>query len=328
MAETILITGCAGFIGSHLAENLISHGYRVLGLDNFNTYYDPAIKRRNVAHLVDNRNVELVEGDIRDHDLVDRLCTKHKPGQIVHLAARAGVRPSLEDPRLYQSVNGMGTQVMLEAARRHGIDKVVLASSSSVYGNNRKLPFAEDDVLEGMVSPYAATKRANELMCYTYHHLFGISMTCLRFFTVYGPRQGPEMAIHKFTRMIDRGEPIPFFGDGTSRRDYTYIDDIIEGVTAAVERRFDYEIINLGESHTITLSELVSLIETALGKTAVLDRRPHQPGDVVATYADITKARKLLDYAPRTLPEEGVGRFVSWYRQQGPAETYTLGANP
>lgn len=316
MSETILITGCAGFIGSHLAENLISHGYRVLGLDNFNTYYDPDIKRRNVADLLDNRQFDLVEGDIRDQDLVDRLCTKHTPHQIVHLAARAGVRPSLEDPMLYQSVNGMGTQVLLEAARRHGIDKVVLASSSSVYGNNRKLPFAEDDVLEGMVSPYAATKRANELMCYTYHHLFGISMTCLRFFTVYGPRQRPEMAIHKFTRMIDRGEPIPFFGDGTSRRDYTFIDDIIEGATAAVKRRFDYEIINLGESHTITLSELVGLIEAALGKTARLDKQPHQPGDVVATYADITKARRLLDYAPRTLPEDGVGRFVRWYLEQ------------
>jgi UDP-glucuronate 4-epimerase len=315
MPETVLLTGGAGFIGSHLAERLHARGDSLVVIDDFNDYYDPAIKRRNVASLQGQDRYTLVEGDIRDAATVSRLFDEHDVDVVVHLAARAGVRPSLEDPLLYERTNGVGTVNLLEGARRRGVERFVFGSSSSVYGANEKLPFGEDDPVNGPVSPYAATKRANELMCYTYSHLFDMKVTCLRFFTVYGPRQRPEMAIHKFTRLIDRGEPVPFFGDGSSRRDYTFIDDIVQGVVKAIDRPFDYEIINLGESNTVTLAELVELIEGTLGKKANLDRRPSQPGDVPATYADISKARRLLDYAPHTLPEEGIRKFVAWYRE-------------
>lgn len=302
----VLVTGGAGFIGSHVVERLLARGDSVTVIDDFNDFYDPAIKRRNLAAL----NVKIIEADIR------AKLPAGKFDAIIHLAARAGVRPSLAQPRLYTDVNVAGTQNLLEFARETGVKKFVFASSSSVYGVNQKVPFAESDPIFNPISPYAATKLAGEALCHVYHHLYGIDMVCLRFFTVYGPRQRPDLAIHKFTRAIAAGKPIDFFGDGTTRRDYTHIDDILQGVLAALDRSFGYEIINLGESRTVELRELVQLIEKSLGKTASLNRQPLQPGDVPVTFADITKARKLLGYNPRASIEDGIPRFVEWFRSQ------------
>lgn len=310
-----LVTGGAGFIGSHLCEALLARGDEVTVLDNFNDFYDPAIKRRNAAALGGAR---VVEGDFRDAALVSRLFDEGRFDVVVHLGAMAGVRPSLLDPLHYEDVNVRGTLVLLEEVRRRGGVRFVFASSSSVYGANEDVPFREDADIHHPVSPYAATKRAGELMCFTFHHLYGIPTTCLRFFTVYGPRQRPEMAIHKFVRMTLAGEPIPFFGDGTTRRDYTYIDDIVDGVVRSIDRCEGYEIYNLGESETTSLSELVAAIGEACGREPVLDRQPMQPGDVVVTYADVGKARERLGYAPRTLVAEGLRRFLDWYREEFP----------
>jgi UDP-glucuronate 4-epimerase len=310
-----LVTGGAGFIGSHLCEALLARGDEVTVLDNFNDFYDPAIKRRNAAALDGAR---VVEGDFRDAALVSRLFDEGRFDVVVHLGAMAGVRPSLLDPLHYEDVNVRGTLVLLEEIRRRGGVRLVFASSSSVYGANEDVPFREDADIHHPVSPYAATKRAGELMCFTFHHLYGIPTTCLRFFTVYGPRQRPEMAIHKFVRMTLAGEPIPFFGDGTTRRDYTYIDDIVDGVVRSIDRCEGYEIYNLGESETTSLSELVAAIGEACGREPVLDRQPMQPGDVVVTYADVSKARERLGYAPRTLVAEGLRRFLDWYREEFP----------
>jgi UDP-glucuronate 4-epimerase len=310
-----LVTGGAGFIGSHLCEALLARGDEVTVLDNFNDFYDPAIKRRNAAALDGAR---VVEGDFRDAALVSRLFDEGRFDVVVHLGAMAGVRPSLLDPLHYEDVNVRGTLVLLEEIRRRGGVRFVFASSSSVYGANEDVPFREDADIHHPVSPYAATKRAGELMCFTFHHLYGIPTTCLRFFTVYGPRQRPEMAIHKFVRMTLAGEPIPFFGDGTTRRDYTYIDDIVDGVVRSIDRCEGYEIYNLGESETTSLSELVAAIGEACGREPVLDRQPMQPGDVVVTYADVSKARERLGYAPRTLVAEGLRRFLDWYREEFP----------
>ncbi len=307
----ILVTGGAGFIGSHVAEALLARGDEVWVLDNFNDFYDPVIKRANVAALP---GANLVEGDIRDAEGVRRLFDEGRFDAVVHLAAMAGVRPSLLDPLAYQDVNVRGTLILLEEARRHPGQKFVFASSSSVYGSNENVPFREDDDIHRPVSPYAATKRAGELLCYTHHHLFEIPTTCLRFFTVYGPRQRPEMAIHKFVRRVLAGKPIPFFGDGTTRRDYTYVDDITHGVLRAVDRCGDYEIYNLGESATTSLAELVEMIGEVCGAEPVLDRQPMQPGDVIVTYADISKARERLGYDPKTPVREGLERFLRWYR--------------
>ena len=310
-----LVTGGAGFIGSHLCEALLARGDEVTVLDNFNDFYDPAIKRRNAAALAGAR---VVEGDFRDAELVARLFEEGRFDVVVHLGALAGVRPSLLDPLHYEDVNVRGTLVLLEEIRRRGGIRFVFASSSSVYGSNEDVPFREQADIHHPVSPYAATKRAGELMCFTFHHLYGIPTTCLRFFTVYGPRQRPEMAIHKFVRMTLAGEPIPFFGDGTTRRDYTYIDDIVDGVVRSIDRCEGYEIYNLGESETTSLSELVAAIGEVCGREPVLDRQPMQPGDVVVTYADISKARERLGYAPRTLVAEGLRRFLEWYRAEFP----------
>jgi len=310
----ILITGGAGFIGSHLSQRLLGRGDEVVVLDNFNDYYDPSIKERNLGELGSPDGLSVVRGDILDEPLVETLFNTHTFDVIVHLAARAGVRPSLIDPILYEEVNCRGTLNLLEAARRHDITRFVFASSSSVYGNVKEIPFTEDAAVNRPVSPYAATKAAGELYGHNYHHLYGISFTALRFFTVYGPRQRPDMAIHKFTRLIDAGEPLPFYGDGTTERDYTYYTDIIDGVEAAVDRDLGYEILNLGESRTTSLTQLVSLIESALGKKAVLDRQPMQPGDVTITCADVSKAKDLLDYQPATEVPDGIERFVEWYR--------------
>jgi len=305
-----LVTGGAGFIGSHLTEALLARGDEVTVLDNFNDFYDPAIKRRNAAELSGAR---IVEGDFRDTELVERLFDEGRFEVVVHLGAMAGVRPSLLDPLHYEDVNMRGTLNLLEATRKREGVRFVFASSSSVYGSSEDVPFKEDADIHHPVSPYAATKRAGELMCYTFHHLYGIPTTCLRFFTVYGPRQRPEMAIHKFVRMTLRGEPIPFFGDGTTRRDYTYVDDIVDGVVRSIDRCEGYEIYNLGESETTSLSELVQAIGEVCGRAPVLDRQPMQPGDVVVTYADISKARERLGYAPRTLVAEGLRHFHSWF---------------
>ncbi len=311
----LLVTGGAGFIGSHLADRRLARGDRVVVLDDFDDFYDPAIKRANVAAHLSNSRYRLVEGDIRDRELVFRLFTDEHFDAVLHLAARAGVRPSLSQPVLYEEVNCVATLHLLEAAAAHGNPKFVFASSSSVYGVNAKLPFGEDDPIERPISPYAATKRAAELHVYTAHHLHGLEAVCLRFFTVYGPRQRPEMAIARFIRAIDEGRPIPFFGDGGSRRDYTYIDDVLDGVEAALETPMAFEIINLGGAHPVTLSDLVAAIEQTVGKRAILDRQPEQPGDVPVTFASVAKAEKLLHFRARVPLKEGLRRSVEWYRQ-------------
>ncbi len=311
----ILLTGGAGFIGSHLGERLLARGDQLLVLDNFNDFYDPALKRRNAQRLA-SLGAQVVTGDLRDRDLIARLFAGQEFEAVVHLAAMAGVRPSLCDPLLYQDVNVRGTLVLLEALRARPATRLLFASSSSVYGTNERIPFREDDEIHHPVSPYAATKRAGELLTWTYHHLFGIPTTCLRFFTVYGPRQRPEMAIASFTRALLAGQALPFFGDGSTRRDYTYIDDIVDGVVAALDRCAGYEIYNLGESATTSLSELVGLIAALCGREPLLDRRPLQAGDVLVTCADISKARARLDYAPRVDVAEGLARYVTWYQGQ------------
>ncbi len=311
--KNILITGAAGFIGSHLSERLLHEGSRVICLDNLDTFYDPQIKRENLSPLMTNTNFTLIEGDIRDLRLLTDIFEANRIDVIVHIAARAGVRPSIKEPLLYYDVNVRGTTNLLEMAKDYRVNKFVFASSSSVYGENRKVPFSEDDNVDFPISPYAATKKAGELTAFTYHHLYGIPVCCLRFFTVYGPRQRPEMAIHKFTRLIYEGRSIPVYGDGTSRRDYTYIEDIIQGICASINTEMGYEIINLGESKTIKLTELISLIEENLQKKAIIDWLPEQPGDVPVTYADISKARRVLGYAPCVDIKEGVGGFTEWF---------------
>jgi UDP-glucuronate 4-epimerase len=312
---SILLTGGAGFIGSHVGERLLARGDRVVVLDNFNDFYDPAIKRRNAA-VLEAAGARVVTGDIRDRELVRGLFEDGSFDVLVHLAAMAGVRPSLQDPLLYEDVNVRGTLVLLEELRKRPATRFVFASSSSVYGSNDRIPFREADEIHHPVSPYAATKRAGELLAFTYHHLFAIPTTCLRFFTVYGPRQRPEMAIAKFTRAVLEGKPIPFFGDGSTRRDYTYIDDIVAGVLAAVDRCAGYAIYNLGESATTSLSELVELIGAACGREVRIDRQPMQPGDVLLTCADVDLARERLGYAPTTDVAEGLRRYVAWLRGQ------------
>ncbi len=309
----VVVTGAAGFIGSHLTERLLRDGHSVIGIDNFDDFYDPQIKRRNIAWSRENARFVLVEADIRDQRTMEAAIGDDVDA-IVHLAARAGVRPSIEQPALYTDVNINGTVVLLEIARVRQIERFIFASSSSVYGNNKKVPFSEDDNVDFPISPYAATKKAGELICHTYHHLYGIDMTCLRFFTVYGPRQRPDLAIHKFARLIEEGQPIPVYGDGSMRRDFTYIEDIINGVVASLERCRGYHIYNLGESRPICVTDLIVEIERALGKTAVKNYLPTQPGDVNQTYADVARAQRDLDYDPSTHIATGLARFVQWLR--------------
>lgn len=318
--KSILVTGGAGFIGSHLVDRLLAEGeWQVAVVDDFNDFYDPTIKRANVSRHQGNPNYRLFEADIRDLAALERIFAENRFACIVHLAARAGVRPSLAQPLLYAETNINGTLNLLELAREHRIRQFVFGSSSSVYGINAKAPFSEDDPIRQPISPYAATKAAGELLCHTYTHLYGIRSVCLRFFTVYGPRQRPDLAIHKFAQLISAGKSIPVFGDGSTRRDYTFIDDIISGVRAAIDYQdSDYEVINLGESRTVELRELISLIENELGTTAKIDRQPLQPGDVPQTFADITKARHLLDYNPQTQIEAGIRSFVEWFRKENP----------
>ncbi len=313
--KTILVTGGAGFIGSHVIERLLSEGSRVVALDNFDSFYDPAVKRANLASVKDHPNFRLIEGDIRDEASVAGLFGEEKIEAVFHAAARAGVRPSIQDPVLYHDVNVHGTTRLLEAARSARVNNFVFASSSSVYGIANRSPFSEEDPADFPISPYAATKRAGELLCYTYHHLYGLPVTCLRFFTVYGPRQRPEMAIHHFTRLIDSGRPVTVFGDGSSRRDYTYISDAVEGVVRALAMPQPYEILNIGESRTTELRDLVAMIEAALGKRAQIQALPFQAGDVPLTFADVGKAKRVLGYEPRTAIEVGLKKFVEWYQK-------------
>lgn len=316
--DRILITGGAGFIGSHLTEVLLGRGWEVLCLDNFNKYYSSQIKRRNIEFALSHKNYSLIEGDILNLELLEQIFQQHRIKIVVHLAARAGVRPSIVEPLLYQEVNVKGTTQLLEMARKYEIEKFVFGSSSSVYGQNEKVPFSEDDAVDHPISPYAASKKAGELICYTYHHLYNIPITCLRFFTVYGPRQRPDMAIHKFTKSIYLGDPIKMFGDGSSRRDYTYISDIVDGICHAIEYCKGYHIYNLGESQTISLRDLIDLIAKCVQKEPRIEMNPLQPGDVPITYADISKAKNEINYQPKIQVEEGVEKFVRWFVETSP----------
>ena len=314
----VLVTGGAGFIGSHVCERLLGDGHRVWAYDDLNDFYDPGLKRRNLREIQDlGQPFEFVPGDLCDAGALVELFSAVQFDQVIHLAARAGVRPSLEQPALYQRVNVEGTVNVLEAARRNAVKKITIASSSSVYGVNASVPFKESDPIFSPVSPYAASKLACEALGHTWHHVYGMDVAMLRFFTVYGPRQRPDLAIHKFTRLIDAGRPIPVFGDGSTARDHTHITDILEGVMACTRREFGFEIFNLGESRTVKLSELIALIESALGKPAVIDRQPLQPGDVPLTFSDISKARARLGYEPRMRVEDGIPLFVDWFRKTG-----------
>ncbi len=315
MKRNILITGGAGFIGSHLVDRLLAEGdWRITVIDDLNDFYSPEIKRVNIAGHLTNADYRLVEADIRDTGALAEVFANAGFDVIVHLAARAGVRPSLSQPRLYFETNVTGTLNLLELARIHQVTQFVFASSSSVYGINCKMPFSEDDRIHQPISPYAATKAAGELLCHTYSYLHGIRTIGLRFFTVYGARQRPDLAIHKFAKLISEDKPIQMFGDGTTRRDYTYIDDIMQGVRASIDYDASmHEVFNLGESQTIELRELISLLEQALGKTAIIDHQPMQPGDVPCTFADIAKARKLLNYDPSTKIADGIPKFVDWF---------------
>lgn len=311
-----LVTGGAGFIGSHVCERLLRAGHAVWTLDDLNDFYDPAIKRRNLQEIQQfGGSFEFIQGDITDAALVTQVFARVHFDQVIHLAARAGVRPSLEEPALYQRVNVEGTVNLLEAARRAGVTKLILASSSSVYGVNSKVPFAEADPIFHPISPYAASKLACEALGHVYHQVYGLDIVMLRFFTVYGPRQRPDLAIHKFARLITEGKPIPVFGDGSTARDYTYIEDILEGILACTRANFGYEVYNLGESQTVRLNRLIELLEATLGKPAIIDRKPAQPGDVPMTFADVSKARARLGYSPRVPIERGIPLFVDWFRR-------------
>lgn len=313
--KNILVTGGAGFIGSHLIETLLKEEvWNVVALDNFNDFYAPEIKRENIRSFLDNPRFSLAETDICNAENLEKIFTENNFDAIVHLAARAGVRPSLEQPKLYAETNINGTLNLLELARKFNVKQFVFGSSSSVYGINSKIPFSEEDKIWQTISPYAATKAAGEHLCYTYSHLYGIRTVCLRFFTVYGARQRPDLAIHKFSKLIANKKPIPVFGDGSTRRDYTFVDDIIQGVRAAIDYdKADFEVFNLGESQTVELRYLIELIEKNIGKRAIIDRREMQPGDVPITYADISKARELLNYNPTTKIEEGIEKFTKWF---------------
>ena len=322
MKRNILVTGGAGFIGSHLVDRLLAEGvWQIAVVDNFNGFYSPQVKRANIEKHSDSPNFSLYEIDICRTESLRRVFAENKFDAIVHLAAWAGVRPSLENPAIYVQTNVDGTLNLLELAREFGVRQFVFGSSSSVYGNNSKIPFSEDDKISRPISPYAATKAAGELLCHTYSHLYDIRAVCLRFFTVYGARQRPDLAIHKFSRLISENLPVPMFGDGTTRRDYTFIDDIISGVRAAIDYdKSNYEIFNLGESQTIELKHLIELLEINLGEKAVVERREMQPGDVPITFADISKAKELLGYNPQTKIEDGILKFIRWFRENRQSE--------
>ena len=314
-----LVTGGVGFIGSHVCERLLEAGHAVCALDDLNDFYDPAIKQSTLRELQSRaQSFSFVHADITNRGEVDEIFGSIAFDQIIHLAARAGVRPSLENPALYQRVNVEGTVNVLEAARERGVKKITIASSSSVYGVNSKVPFSEADPIFNAISPYAASKLGCEALGHVYHHVYGMDVCMLRFFTVYGPRQRPDLAIHKFARLMQSGQPIPVFGDGNTSRDYTYVDDTVDGVISATEKEFGYEIINLGESQSVELDRLIELLEQAMGVKAEINRQPAQPGDVPITFANIEKAQRLLGYNPQVKIEDGIPRFIEWFRQQNP----------
>lgn len=313
-----LVTGGAGFIGSHVCERLLQSGHRVCVLDDLNSFYDSRIKERNLTEVrAAGGAFEFVRADVTDRAAVDACFASVHFDQVIHLAARAGVRPSLEEPALYQRVNVEGTVNILEAARLTGVKKITIASSSSVYGLNSKVPFTESDPIFQAISPYAASKLACEALGHVYHHIYDMDVAMLRFFTVYGPRQRPDLAIHKFARLIMAGKPIPFYGDGSTQRDYTYVDDIVDGIMACTQKVLGYHVFNLGESQTISLSRLVTLLEQSIGRKAVLNLLPLQPGDVPVTYANVDKARIMLGYNPSVKIETGIPRFVKWLQRVG-----------
>lgn len=312
-----LVTGFSGFIGSHLSERLLEEGFTVIGVDDFNDFYDPKIKERNISNFKNNKDFFFNKGDIRDKNLITVIFEKYKPEIVIHLAARAGVRPSLKNPILYEEVNVLGTLNLLEAARENNCRKFIFGSSSSIYGECKNIPFKETELDLKPISPYGVTKLSGERHCFAFHHLYNMPVICLRFFTVYGPRQRPDLAIYKFTKLIDEGKPIPVFGDGKYKRDFTYITEIIDGIMSSINYdKSGFEIFNLGESHTTSVVDLIKLIESATGKKAVIDWQPAQLGDVPITYADVSKAEKLLNYKARTKPEEGIKKFVEWYKNQ------------
>ena len=313
---TTLVTGGAGFIGSHLSEKLLKEGYKVICLDNFANNYDPAIKKNNIKKALQNDNYTLIKGDILDKEKLEEVFEKYEINKIVHLAALAGVRTSLKNPQEYIDVDIKGTVNLLEKAQQHNIENFVFASSSSVYGDNKKTPFKETHNTNNQVSPYAAAKKCAEIYCHTYHKLYNIPISVLRFFTVYGPRQRPEMAIHKFTRRIMNNESVPMFGDGSSERDYTYISDIVNGILLSLKNPSPFEIFNLGNSKKIKLKNLIKLIEEKTNKKANIKKLPFQKGDVSVTYADISKSKKILGYEPKVSIEEGIEKFVDWYKKK------------
>ncbi len=322
-AMDFLVTGGAGFIGSHVCDRLLRDGHRVWVLDDLNPFYEPALKQENLDALATAGadRFQFIQGDISNRGTVDAAFGATRFDQVIHLAARAGVRPSLEEPALYQRVNVEGTVNILETARRNRVRKLVIASSSSVYGVNSKVPFAESDPIFNPISPYAASKLACEALGHVYHHLYKLDVTMLRFFTVYGPCQRPDLAIHKFARLMHSGKPIPLFGDGSTARDYTYIDDIVDGVIACTQHEFGFEIFNLGESRTTTLARLVELLEQSLGIKPIIDQQPSQPGDVPLTFANVDKARRMLGYNPLTSMEEGLAKFAEWFLARAKVES-------
>lgn len=318
--KTYLITGGAGFIGSHLADNLLKEGYKVIVIDNFCDFYNPNLKERNVKENLNNPNYQLYRIDIRDYNAINSIFESNKIDCVIHLAAMAGVRPSIENPTLYQEVNCLGTQIILECMKKHNVNKLVMASSSSVYGNCKEVPFKENFIVDYAISPYAATKKASEVMTHVYHALDNMNVIMLRFFTVFGPRQRPDLAINKFTRLMLNDEKIPMFGDGSTSRDYTYVGDIVDGIKKSIryieENENVYEIINLGNSSPVSLKDMIYTIGDVLGKEPKILELPMQPGDVERTYADITKAKKLLGYNPRTTFKDGIKKFVEWYKRE------------
>ncbi len=315
MTETILVTGGAGFIGSHICDRLLSMKKRVICLDNLNPYYSPVRKIKNIQHNFSNPNFFFIILDITKKDQLEQVFQNNRIDKIIHLAARAGVRPSIEKPLWYKETNVSGTLNLLELAKRYKIKNFVFGSSSSVYGKNKKIPFSEEDNVDYPISPYAASKKACELFCYTYSHLCKLNITCLRYFTVYGPRGRPDMAPYLFTRWIAEGKPIKMYGDGTTKRDYTYVSDIVDGTITALEKNFRFEIINLGNNQPVELRKFISIIENHLGKKARIRKKPLPPGDVPITFADITKAARILGYKPKVDIEEGMRNFVEWYKK-------------
>ncbi|MFI3283846.1 MAG: SDR family NAD(P)-dependent oxidoreductase [Erysipelotrichaceae bacterium] len=321
----IFITGGAGFIGSTCSKRLLNEGHEIVAIDNFNAYYDPSLKEKNAEEVktvaaMNKSNYQLIKGDIRDADLIEQLFSNHQFDVVIHWAANAGVRPSIEDPKYYVDVNINGLMNVLEAMRTHDVKKLVFISSSSVYGNNKKVPFSEMDIVDHPISPYAATKKAGELLCHTYKSLFNIDTHCLRYFTVYGPKQRPDLAINKFTRFMLNDEAIPMFGDGSTSRDYTYVDDIVEGTILSMQYLLAhddvFDVFNLGGSNPISLKEMIQVIGNALNIEPKIEQLPMQPGDVDITYSDFSHAKEILGYNPKTSFEQGINNFVSWYKKE------------